>query len=37
MLVDDGAQERMRGRREAYERGELVFGENDYDPHAIAR
>ena len=32
MLIDDGARERMLERRRAYERGELVFGENDYDP-----
>jgi hypothetical protein len=32
MLVDDGARERMRERRRAYERGELVGSENDYNP-----
>ena len=38
MLVDDGARERMRERRLApHERGELVFGENEYDPFSAVR
>ena len=37
MLVDDGAAERMRQRREAYERDELVASQNDYDPYGAAR
>ena len=37
MLVDDGAAERMRRRREAYERGELVESERDYWPGEVVR
>ena len=38
MLVDDAAAERQRERRrDAYERGELVFGENEYDPLEAVR
>lgn len=37
MLVDDDTARRMRERRDAYERGEPVRSEYDYDPLAAVR